>query len=98
MSNTIPELIAAHRAAWEAFQVAPAELSEDWENALHDALDALCFTPIASQEDARLLAQHLDWYASPEGEGEHAEQHALAIRAALYWAQSRGMALLLECR
>lgn len=39
---SISELIAAHRAAWEAFQVAPeGEASADAEDAMQEALYAL---------------------------------------------------------
>jgi hypothetical protein len=97
MSNTIPELIAAHRAAWEAFQVAPdGDVGLDAEDDEQEALHALCCTPVASHEDVNAMLDHLTWYTLEEG-GQVADLPR-ALLAALYWAQSRGTALLLECR
>ena len=65
--------IAAHRAAYDAYQVAPEDEAEDACCAMEEALDALvvaaCAFPILSRplpEGAGALVEHLRWWLAEE--------------------------------
>jgi hypothetical protein len=86
---TMQDIIAAHLAAWKAFQAAPTtDRARAAEAAMSEALEKIMATPCQSTEDARSLALHLDWYVKEEC--SQAEDTTVALLAAMRWAQGQG--------
>lgn len=65
--SKMTEAIAAHRAAWQAFQDAPADARRA-EGAMHQAEDDLMHTVPADAADLEAFKAHLDWYVVEEAE------------------------------
>lgn len=66
---TMLDAIAAHRAAWQAFQDAPAGANDESlaaEEVEDRALLKLLATPPADMNDVLDLVTHLDWYTTEE--------------------------------
>lgn len=79
--------IAAHRAAWQAFQDAPAD--DDHPDtitaSLHETdrmFDLLRTAPVTADEVLQLKA-HLDWWVLEEAQRRDIEPELFALHAAL---------------
>ncbi|GJE19539.1 hypothetical protein [Methylobacterium marchantiae] len=81
------EAISAHRAAYDAFQVAPDENVDldaalDAQSAMQTALIEMLTTPCVSRPDALALRSHLQWWLADEAESAADYQPAYAIAQA----------------
>ncbi|MCJ2136384.1 hypothetical protein MKK69_20415 [Methylobacterium sp. J-026] len=66
-SNPVHAVIAAHRAAWDAFQIAPVgEHSKRAEAFMEAALEAILSTGCETQHGAICLLTHLRWWLTEE--------------------------------
>lgn len=75
-------LCGNHIEAYQLFQRAPeGEPSRRAENAMHEAMDAVCTHPCTSEDDALELYHHLLWYRTKEG--DQMEPFAQALLAAM---------------
>lgn len=100
----VPAAIAAHRTAYDAFQVAPeaGDLADEWdadteaavaaEEAYHAAGDALVATVCDDPADAPALLAHLRWWLADEAENAASLQPAYGIAR----ARARDLALFLD--
>ncbi|MCC0808557.1 hypothetical protein FPV16_20500 [Methylobacterium sp. W2] len=84
---TVSEAVSAHRAAYDAFQVAPDENVDlnavlDAQSAMQTALNEMLTTPCVSRLDALALRSHLQWWLADEAEFEADYQPAYAIAQA----------------
>lgn len=84
---TVSEAVSAHRAAYDAFQVAPDENVNlnavlDAQSAMQTALIEMLTTPCVSRLDALALRSHLQWWLADEAEFEADYQPAYAIAQA----------------
>lgn len=101
--SKMTEAIAGHRAAWQAFQVAPdgPEGSAEYRAALraetaeHDAIDVLLSTRADSIADVVTLKEHLDWYVTEEAQRSEITPEMFAlhdnIELAMIWAAGRAL-------
>lgn len=93
MSRMI-EAIAAHRAAWQAFQDAPeGERHPDTLNASLDeteAMTALLRTIPQDQADLVALKAHLDWWVTEEEQRREFETELFMLHAAISLATIEG--------
>lgn len=68
--DPIHVVIKRHRAAWEAYQTAPADIQHPEtvaaDQETFDALTALLSTPCASRFGALALQEHLQWWLKEE--------------------------------
>lgn len=68
--DPIHAVIKRHRAAWEAYQAAPADIQHpetvEADQETFDALTALLSTPCASRFGALALQEHLQWWLKEE--------------------------------
>lgn len=85
--------IAAHRAAWQAFQDADAAEAGRAEDREADALMRMLATPAQSLHELHALAAHLAWYCVEES--EQAGEQAHAFLAALHWLPALASAQIL---
>lgn len=87
------EVIAAHRAAWQAFQDAPDEEKhpETLMASFHeaDAMGMLLRTIPEDQADFAALKAHLDWWVVEEAQREGFETELFALHAAIELATHR---------
>jgi len=79
--------VAAHRAAWQAFQDAPEdERHPDTIAASFDEQDAMRFLLRAiptTTDDVLMLKAHLDWWVVEEDQRRNIEPELFALHAAL---------------
>lgn len=96
MSNSpMVAAIAAHRAAWQAFQDAPAndDAPETLDASMAEtaALCALMQTSPANQSDLAALVAYLEWWTVEEAQRAECEPEPFAmlaaIRLAMEWRQ-----------
>lgn len=86
MVMTMIEAIAAHRAAWQAFQDAPAGACPQAiaaEDEMAIALDTLLRTVPATRQDFEPLRAHLDWWVVEEVQRREVEPELFALHAAI---------------
>lgn len=91
MTSAMIDAIAAHRAAYDAFQIAPS-IKVDMRVALHaedceaEALAALLGTVPQARADLDALKVHLDWYVveeAPRRGRSDIENQPFALHAAI---------------
>ncbi|WP_019905674.1 hypothetical protein [Methylobacterium sp. 77] len=82
---SVSEVVSAHRAAWDAFQVAPDEdvdvdAAMDAQGAMQDAFDQVLLTPCANRLEALALRSHLQWWIDEEAElaADYQPKYAIA--------------------
>ncbi|TXN34147.1 hypothetical protein FV232_23715 [Methylobacterium sp. WL30] len=81
-SDPIHAAIKRHRAAYEAYQVAPEGVASMIASDDYDAAtDALTTTPCASRFGALALLSHLRWWLSDQAEFSAAHQPGYGIAA-----------------
>ncbi|MCC0806537.1 hypothetical protein FPV16_09945 [Methylobacterium sp. W2] len=82
---TVAEVVSAHRAAWDAFQIAPHEdvdldAAYEAQGDMQAALDEVLITPCANRTDALALRFHLQWWLGEEAElaADYQPKYAIA--------------------
>lgn len=88
MPSRMIDAIAAHRAAWQAFQDAPTDDTHpdtlDASGAESEALMVLLRTIPRNQQDMQVLMAHLDWWVVEEAQRRECEPEPFALHAALH--------------
>jgi len=93
MTDFVLAAIVEHRAAWDAFQVAPeGEPSEQANDRLWEAMGTLLATPCASRPGAWAVLDHLRWWLGEEAEFADAYQPTYGLAE----ARAKELAMLLD--
>ncbi len=92
MSNLI-DTISAHRAAWQAFQDAPADEHHDETIRAScretEALMALARAVPVDQQDMQALKAHLEWWTIEEAQRRDCEPEPFALYAIIRLTEAR---------
>ncbi|WP_056424132.1 hypothetical protein [Methylobacterium sp. Leaf91] len=82
---TVPDVIFAHRAAWDAFQIAPHEdvdldAAYEAQGDMHAAFDLVLTTPCTTRIEALALRAHLQWWLEEEADlaADYQPKYAIA--------------------
>jgi len=90
--SAITDAVAAHKAAWQAFQDAPADdrhpETMNASDAEAEALARLLRTVPADQDDLRALLAHLDWWVIEEAQRRDFECEPFVLHAAITLAMA----------
>ncbi|GEM_PF-2998554 len=88
----VPAAIAAHKAAWQAFQEAPADERHPDTLTAYDAeteaLAVLLDTVPANTQDVAALREYLDWWIIEEAQRRDMEPQPFALHAAITLAHA----------
>lgn len=81
----VADVVSAHRAAWDAFQIAPHEdvdidAAYEAQGDMQAALDQVLITPCANRAEALALRFHLRWWLAEEAElaADYQPKYAIA--------------------
>lgn len=94
MGSLMIKAIAAHRAAWQAFQDAPEDANHDDTICASDhectMLGELLQAVPVDQEDLLALKSHLDWWVVEEAQRRDGEPEPFMLHAVITLAMSPG--------